>query len=181
MFPLTRQGDGWKHRLCCALAVYPTKQPPIVAVETVTVNASPDLVIAQQSSQATVQTGDLLTYTIIVRNVGNQGAREVLIADVLPHHVKLINVEAGAQGADGVVTWPQFSLEAGDAVERMVTVQVGDGAAMGVKRLLNRVSVRSLELDPTPLNNAQLKTTIINNSLATNEILLSIYLPLIAR
>ncbi|MCP4415292.1 MAG: hypothetical protein GY805_01635 [Chloroflexi bacterium] len=27
MCPLTRLGGGWKHRLSCALAAYPTKQP----------------------------------------------------------------------------------------------------------------------------------------------------------
>ncbi|MBC7084657.1 MAG: DUF11 domain-containing protein, partial [Firmicutes bacterium] len=48
------------------------------------VEASPDLVVVKDDGETVVGAGQVLTYTVVVENVGDQGATGVVVTDTLP-------------------------------------------------------------------------------------------------
>ena len=97
-----------------------------VSVEVRIVAGAPDLVITKDDAQTTVLSGDILTYTLTISNVGTQGATGVTATDTLPALTTFVATSDGGTESDGIVTWPAFDLAAGASVTRTVTVQVTD-------------------------------------------------------
>jgi len=118
--------------------------------------AAPDLVVTKDDGLTIVGPGATLTYTITVQNVGNQTATGVLITDILPPLTNFVSASNGGTELSGVVTWPTFTLLAGETVTRTVTVQVFTEVPPGQTNLLNNVTVQddgTNGTDPTPGNN----------------------------
>ncbi|MCI0575506.1 MAG: tandem-95 repeat protein [Chloroflexi bacterium] len=89
-----------------------------------TADASPDLQITKQAGAAAVTPGDLLVYTLTITNTGTQGASGVVVSDTLPAGVTFLNAsDSGLENA-GLVTWPPFTLPAGQSASRTITVQL---------------------------------------------------------
>jgi fimbrial isopeptide formation D2 family protein/uncharacterized repeat protein (TIGR01451 family) len=128
-------------------------------VDTDTVLATPDLTVAKSDGITTASTGDHLTYTVTVRNVGDQEATNVVVSDFFPASV-LENVTADAGGVvdavAGTITWNVASLPAGDVLVLTVEADVRNPLPAGVNDFTNSVSVTddgTNGADPTPNNN----------------------------
>src|SRR5262249_23621800 len=67
--------------------------------------AAADLAITKDDGVTTVTPGQTLTYTLTIRNVGNQGSTGVVVTDTLPANVTFVSASGGGTQANGVVTW----------------------------------------------------------------------------
>lgn len=81
------------------------------------------LQLSQEDGLAVVQPGDLLTYTLVLRNVGGLAATEVVLTDTLPGGVIYLASDSGSF-INGTVTWAVGTLDLLQAVTHTVTVQV---------------------------------------------------------
>jgi len=93
------------------------------------VTAAPDLQITKDDGVTVVSPGQVVTYTLTIRNVGTQDATDVVVTDTIPADTTFISASDGGtyNNITGVVTWPTFDLAAGAApVTRTVTVQINN-------------------------------------------------------
>ncbi len=93
------------------------------------VAAAPDLQITKDDGVTVVSPGQVVTYTLTIRNVGTQDATGVVVTDTIPADTTFISASDGGtyNNITGVVTWPTFDLAAGAApVTRTVTVQINN-------------------------------------------------------
>lgn len=131
--------------------------PVIDRVQVIPVStATTDLVVSKNDGQTTASPGEVLTYTITVSNAGTQQATGVLITDTLPASTTFITASDDGSASGGAVTWPTFTLAAGDSVTRTVTVHVNFPLPIGVDTITNTVTVAddsSHGPDLTPDNN----------------------------
>lgn len=116
------------------------------------VNTSADLSVTKSASPTPAVTGQLLTYTVTVRNAGPDTAQSVIATDPLPP--ELTGTE---YSADGGVSWNPWSspfsirnLAAGEETTILIRGTLSSSAT-GV--LTNTVSVSSSTPDPDPDNN----------------------------
>ena len=136
-------------------------------VFTTTIVAAPDLMIVKDDGVSVTYLGDVVTYTLMVRNVGNQGATGVMITDELAAYVRVSNVSDG--GAEtvpgsGVVVWPVFDLPGATTVTRVLTVIVSDSVPFATDVITNVVAVIDDRLngpEPTLVDNVFTLTTAI--------------------
>jgi len=115
-----------------------------------------DLVLLKDDGQTAAASGEVLTYTLAVVNVGNRGATGVALADTLPAHVAFLAASDGGSEAGGVVAWPTFDLAAGESAVRTVTVRTEEPLPAGVGGITNTATVTDDGVsgpDPTPGNN----------------------------
>ncbi|MBX2998860.1 MAG: tandem-95 repeat protein [Caldilineaceae bacterium] len=127
----------------------------------------PDLAVEMSADAATARSGDLLTYTMIISNVGTLYAPNVLISHLLPGEVTFVSASDSGSVDDNEVTWPIFSMIAGDTVTRTLTVQVRSGLPSSTDSMTAMVSVFDTTFatqDQDPSNNvASVTTTLLLN------------------
>ena len=100
--------------------------------------------------------GEVVTYTLSIRNAGLQAATGVRMTDALPAEVSVLSTSDGGGQSGAAVTWPPFTLPAGATLTRTLTVQVHAAVAAGVEVITNTVTAADDGAhgpDPTPLNN----------------------------
>lgn len=133
------------------------------ATETTTI-VSADLSITKTDSADPVTTGDALTYTLTVSNLGPDPATEVVVSDQLPAGLGFVSVTPAECGfIDGVVTCSFASLPVGDSV--IVTVNTTVTATTG--ELVNSAVVASAVTDLDSSNNTAVEsTTVVSADLA---------------
>jgi uncharacterized repeat protein (TIGR01451 family) len=132
---------------------------------TTAIDAAPDLVIVKIDDVSFAAPGDILTYTLTISNVGNQGATGVVVTDELPDYTSFVGASHGSVEESGAVTWSIASLPVGVSVTRTVTIQVDDPFPDGVDRIVNIASVAddgSNGVDLTPGDNTRAHTTIVS-------------------
>jgi uncharacterized repeat protein (TIGR01451 family) len=100
-------------------------------------DAEPLLSIAKSDGRNAVQPGDILTYTLVITNVGTQGAAGVVVTDTLPEHTEFLASSGGVSPVGGEVTWPTFALDAGQVVTQMVSVQLDETLPSSVSAITN--------------------------------------------
>lgn len=88
--------------------------------------AHPDVSVALDDEKSSALPGELSTYVLTVSNAGDQGASGVAASFELPPATSLVNASDGGSAANGVLTWPAFSLEAGGGTARSVTIRLDD-------------------------------------------------------
>jgi uncharacterized repeat protein (TIGR01451 family) len=97
------------------------------ASEAVNIICSSDITIAKAINQVTAVPGDVLTYTIVVTNAGNQNAAgPLVISDRLPIELSIVNTAATAGnvvsdviGGQTFMTWTLPALAGNGGVERL--------------------------------------------------------------
>lgn len=127
--------------------------------ETVTV-VRPDLEVTKTDGRVAINRGDALTYTIVVKNVGDGASKRTQLIDTMPQGFVFGSVSGtGPNGAiaatalNGIITSAEFELAPGQQATFTVTGTVDATAPQG--DFVNRVSVDNPggPVDPTPENN----------------------------
>jgi len=131
--------------------------------------ARTDLILSQTSDKTSVKQGDLLTYTVRVRNLGPETAPNAVLINELSSGVTFVSATSAKGtrttpplGETGVVTWYIGDLldQANETTEIRVTVRV-----KGKTTVTNKASVSSDAVDPNTANNtASLTVSVVAGS-----------------
>lgn len=118
-----------------------------------------DLVLAQDGTPTPAVTGGVVDYTLVVSNVGQSTATQVVLNDTLPAGATLQRIARG-QGSCGHTGPEAVSCNLGDlAPGQTVTTTLRIRAAADSKTLYNYVTVVAAEPDAYAADNASLHTT----------------------
>ncbi|HLX64913.1 MAG TPA: PKD domain-containing protein [Planctomycetota bacterium] len=144
------------------------------STDTDTLNAQPDLTITKDDGVAVTNAGQLLVYTLTVRNTGNQDATGVFVAESVPANTTFdLPNSVGNWGlADGAAAGtPSMlilrNLAAGATVTLKFAVHVDATVPAGVTQISNTASVdddHSNGADPTPGNNSSTDTDTLTDA-----------------
>ncbi|MET0262755.1 MAG: DUF11 domain-containing protein, partial [Rariglobus sp.] len=138
---------------------------PVTGTDTTALPATPDLVVTKVNSTNRIGINDTFTYTITVRNNGDQNATNVKIVDKLPDHVVFVGASNGGvfDAATRTVTWeaaqdPALAVVQGQNLETItytVTVTLPMNSIV-YGTIINQVTVSddgSNGLDTNPADN----------------------------
>jgi serine protease AprX len=134
----------------------------------------PDLSVNKSASDARIDPGNWLTYTISIENAGLVTATGVTFTDTLPVGVILDSVDPACDG--GMITLPDGfactvqppTMTAGASIDYTVVISV----PANVKgTIVNRVTVGSVEEDAYPTNNSDQVSVKVGSA--------GLYLPLV--
>ena len=118
---------------------------------TTPVSPAADLQV-MKDAPATVNAGELITYTLTVFNHGPSEAQDVTVTDTLPSEVTFASA-TGCTEVGGVVTCDSATLERGKSVSHTIVVTVAQDVEPGTS-LENNVVVGSATADGNELNNS---------------------------
>ena len=121
------------------------------------IDASPDVTVALDDQVEEAVPGDVLTYTLTVSNLGNQDAGSVTLVDLVPPGTTFLTAsDDGIESTLGTISWPPFSLAAGQSVTRTLRLRVDGGG----ESIVNTASVGvGSEPDGDSQNNQASDTT----------------------
>jgi uncharacterized repeat protein (TIGR01451 family) len=119
---------------------------------------APFLVLNKTASAATIQPGQLLTYTLTAQNSGDLASTAVVFSDTLPANVTYVSSSNGGAFSGGTVTWTVGTIPTSTTATRTVVVQVNAGVSPGTI-LSNTFTALSAELPPRTSNTTA--TTVI--------------------
>jgi uncharacterized repeat protein (TIGR01451 family) len=123
-----------------------------------------DLSVSKDDDLDPVSVGSILTYTILVANLGPQGASGVTITDRLPNQVEFVSAAASSgncarKGKNVTCEVGSLNADPTKADAGRVTIQVRPRKAGTIQ---NSASVDSVENDPVSANDtAQTSTTVV--------------------
>jgi uncharacterized repeat protein (TIGR01451 family) len=107
---------------------------------------APALVLSQSVPDAPVGAGSNETYTLTLRNIGNQNATGVGITDLLPVNTAFVSASNGGKLSKGRVVWTGLSVPAGGSTAVTFTVQISPALPGTVTSIVNdRVDVTSAQ------------------------------------
>jgi uncharacterized repeat protein (TIGR01451 family) len=135
------------------------------SVSTTTIPQEADLLVSLGVNKTLVRLGDLLTYTITVKNFGPNTATKVVVNDVLPANTTFYEAQSNKgnfttppKGQNGTVTWYVGDMAANDQQNALLTVTV---IIKGKSTITNIAKVKSGNPDPNEDNNtATIKVTV---------------------
>ncbi len=97
--------------------------------------SGPDISVSLTNGVSDVSPGGTYIYTATVSNIGSQSASAVTVTQQLPSNVTILNINnSGTANAQGLVTWPAFSLSAGSTVLRQVQIQLNNPLPAGTPK-----------------------------------------------
>jgi uncharacterized repeat protein (TIGR01451 family) len=127
---------------------------------TVTVNPSADLLISQAAVSGQAKPGQVLTYTIVVTNLGPCAVSNAVVNDPVPQGTTYLSAPASSSapppGATGTVTWNLGNLNSGATQSLTLAVTV---TIRGNDLIVNTATVTAATPDPNPANNSATITT----------------------
>ncbi|MBN1579724.1 MAG: DUF11 domain-containing protein [Anaerolineae bacterium] len=145
----------------------------VTPVPTVTSTPTPapvlDLVVVQRIERPVVVPGQLVTYTLVISNVSDHDATDVILIDALPSHTSFAGASDGGRKAEidmDVIIWPSFGLTLSHSVTRTVAVTVDNPMPGGISAIINTATVfdeRERGSDLTPYNNRYVHSTCVLN------------------
>ena len=103
-----------------------------------------------KSGPATVLEGGTVTYTVLVRNNGDDAAADVVVTDLLPAGFTLDPTSTSGTPDAGALTWEVGTLAVGQVVSLPFS---GTVTAPAGSTLLNVARSTSSTIDPVPSNN----------------------------
>jgi uncharacterized repeat protein (TIGR01451 family) len=110
---------------------------------TPTANGVPGLSVSKRGPPG-ARRGQVVTYTMVVRNTTATTARNVVVTDPVPARMTLIGVPAGAAVVNGAVTWKLGNMAPGASRTLSMRVRLGSNAPLG--RYTNTVTVTATGL-----------------------------------
>ncbi|MCP3904851.1 MAG: DUF11 domain-containing protein, partial [Planctomycetes bacterium] len=117
----------------------------------------PDLVITKDDGGATVGAGGLVTYTLGVRNTGNQDATGVELTDAIPSHTSFVAASSDPAWAcdASTCTLAVGALGAGDSAQSFtLAFMIDDPLAGGVSQISNSATATDDGVSGPDLNAA---------------------------
>lgn len=93
--------------------------------------ALPNLALTHSASHASISPGDVLTYTLVVRNNGSAEATDVVIMSTLPPETTVVAVSDGTAQEAQTILWSIPTLAAGTSQTHTVEVSVNEGLLQG--------------------------------------------------
>ena len=127
------------------------------------VAASADLAVTKSGSPSPVPAGGVLTYTVVVSNLGPSDAQSVTLTDTVPP--ELTGVEYSLDGGATYQPWPgSLSLGALAAGGYRTVLLRGTVSAGATGTISNTAVVSSPTPDPDPDNNQATEITPVNTS-----------------
>jgi uncharacterized repeat protein (TIGR01451 family) len=124
-----------------------------------------DLLLSLGADKISVKQGDVLTYTISVRNFGPNWAANVVVNDALSSEMTFVSATAThgsftqpPVGQNGAVTWYVGEIPNGDQQQAQLVVKV---LVRGKATIINTATVQSDSSDPNPANNTASITTTV--------------------
>jgi uncharacterized repeat protein (TIGR01451 family) len=136
----------------------------------ITVPGAADLAVTKTASSNTVEANGLLTYTIIVINVGTAAAQNITVTDALPDDVAIVSVQtpsgwsASSSGDPIIVTATNASLAAGASATLTYVVRVDDEVEAGTD-LTNTVTVSATDDSNLDNNDATTVTEVVEDTI----------------
>ncbi len=120
-----------------------------------------DLSLTQSAAPASVETGRVVTYTLIARNAGPLAATHTVLRDILPEGVTFLRATP-SQGvctvnADNLVTCSLDELPAG--AQAVVALTMQSPAESGA--MLNQARITADPVDPNPDDNSTMLTVSV--------------------
>jgi uncharacterized repeat protein (TIGR01451 family) len=144
----------------------PTPVPPVAPTPTAVIVTS-DLVVTHTANILTAMPGDVVTYTLVISNVGEHVVGRVMLTDTLPDHTVFANASDGGTetvSGSGVVRWPKFALAAGESITRVVAATIDRPLPGGVNAVTNVATVAAADaIDPAPDDNIHAYTICAYN------------------
>ncbi len=154
--PLLVNGDSFTNTVAATTSYTETSLANNADAVTTFIGA-PDLAI-DKTGPASVDAGDLFTYTLVYSNIGSLDADGVQIVDQLPAGVTFVTeTTASAQYANGTLTWTLGTLAA--SASGSIDVEV---TANKAGDWVNTTTISGGPVDSDPLNNTASLTTTIN-------------------
>ena len=130
-----------------------------------------DLSISKEADPSPVHLGEVLTYTLLVNNLGPNDATGVKMVDNLPEGVTYIHSSPGCARVNLKITCTIGNLGSGEVKELVITVR----APLVEGTLTNTATVSGNEPDPVPGNNTATTNTMVVPPTT------DIYLPLVMK
>ncbi|WP_192349229.1 gliding motility-associated C-terminal domain-containing protein [Algoriphagus sp. Y33] len=100
----------------------PTESDPGDGVEVI--DSPTDINITKTQDVSSVVPGDMITYTILLENLGDNIATGIVVTDTLPQGTMLVETNPEATVSDGVITWTIESLGVDESISLELTVMV---------------------------------------------------------
>lgn len=130
------------------------------ATSTTVTTPSADLSLAMSDAPDPVGPGDLLTYTLVVTNLGPSEAPGCELIDALPPEVSFVTSSRPCSQEDGLLVCQLGTLASGEAAGTAITVLVGEKAAFNIT---NPAAVGSSAVDGNPGNNQDTEVTAVSS------------------
>ena len=140
--------------------------------------AAPNLSISKDDGLVQVAPGSEITYTLTVRNTGNQAATGVTVEDTLPLGTAFVSADNGGtydQGT-GLITWDLGSMAVNETRILTLIIRVDDPLDASILRILNTAVVTDDGTngeDPDPTDNSDDDDDLVGSSAkritATNQ------------
>ena len=127
----------------------------------ITINTLADLTISKTGDPSPISDGQLLTYTILVQNLGPDNAQDVVLTDVMPS--ALAGVEFSIDGGIAWQPWAGYysigTVSAGSAISILIRGTVNPQT---IGSITNTAVVSSTTPDPNLSNNSITENTPVN-------------------
>ncbi len=114
----------------------------------VAAQSGPQLSIAIDNGQTSAVTGDKLTYTVTVKNLGANAVTGLVVSQTMPTGLKLVSADSSGTAKSGKVTWP-LSLKVAATATFHTTMLVGSTPAELLR--LASVACASLAANGAPI------------------------------
>ncbi|MCL4267651.1 MAG: DUF11 domain-containing protein [Anaerolineae bacterium] len=132
-----------------------------------------DLEISKTAVTPTVQTGDLITYTLVITNHGPETAVDVTVTDILPAEVSYVADDSSCLELSGTVTCVFGLIPVGSSETVQLVVSAGQAGEAS-----NTATVTSVLDDPDESNNSSTAVVTITGEPILNQF---IYLPVVVK
>ena len=140
--------------------------PPVNA--TVNVSSNADLRVIKEVSSEWVNKGDIINWTIQVKNEGPSIAMGAYVTDILPNGLSIVGFTDPSKGNYNRDTnrWTIGDMNVGDTETLIITTRV----TISAHNITNVAAVNSTTPDPNPDNNEDNATTYFNPDVSIEKI-----------
>ncbi len=114
--------------------------PPVSAIQTTTVSSRPVLTMTKRDTPDPIVAGEILYYTIVITNSGNENATGVVVTETYDANVSFVYANPPPQSGSGNRRWVFGSLPVGSPQTIEVVVRVASPLPAGTV-LTNRVAL----------------------------------------
>jgi uncharacterized repeat protein (TIGR01451 family) len=121
------------------------------------VSPEADLSIVKKVSDAAVDNGDVISWTIVVTNNGPDAAVKVVVKDAMPGELAVLDADPSKGSFENNV-WSGFDLASGESATLVVKTRVDATNTI----VVNKVNVTSDTYDPNETNNNASNETVVS-------------------